>query len=127
MLVTFFLEFFNISHQGGSYGIDPLGIRALDLVGTENVPQLAHQHVGLLNTFLLKGQQLHLGTVVQVLYQTNKQIGRIVQRLSMLRPDQDHRQGIALVGLERRHLTGIKGARQIAKLFEFGNGYIWLG
>src|SRR3546814_10227600 len=51
----------------------------------------------------------------------------IVQGLGMLRPDEDHRQGVALLRLEFGHLGRIEGARQVAKLFELGHRHVGLG
>lgn len=72
-----------------------------------------------MDALLLEGQQFLPGIVLQVLHQADEQVGSVVQRLGVLRPDEDHRQRIALLWLELGHLR-IERARQEPELLELG-------
>ena len=61
------------------------------------------------------------------MHEANKQVGGIIQRLGMLCPDEDHRQGVALLRFEFGHLGRIEGARQVPELLELGHRHVGLG
>ena len=124
VLFAFVQQLVHLGHQGRADGFDALGVGPIQLVGAQDVLELSDQHVGFVDALLLERQQFLPGIVLQVLHQADEQVGSVVQRLGVLRPDEDHRQRIALLWLEFGHLSGIERARQEPELLELGHGHV---
>src|SRR3546814_12928911 len=97
--------------------VDALGVGALHLVRLQDLPELADQRVGALAVFELVGDQFLLRGVLQVLDQPDEQVGGIVERLAVLRADEDRGQRVAFDRDQFGKLAGIEraGDREIGR------------
>ncbi len=95
-----------------------LGVCALDLIGLQDLPELADQGIGPFAVFELISDQLLLRGVLQVLDQADEQVGRIVERLAILGADEDRGQRIALDRDQFGQLGGIECAGHRPELLE---------
>ncbi len=94
----------------------------LGLHGSQHVFKAGHQSIGALGLLHLIGQEILLSGGFQLPHQLDQKLCGIIQRLGILLPDQDHRQGIAFTRRDSSHFGHIQRSCFVGELSPLGHG-----